>query len=50
MKSETTNAAKLMALLIRSIYLLSLKLANFSNSFMELYAILTPEQRSELVE
>jgi Spy/CpxP family protein refolding chaperone len=50
MKSETPDAAKLEALLNKNIEQLRLKLAKFSNSFMEFHVILTPEQRSELVE
>jgi len=50
MKSETADATKLEALLNKNIEQLRLKLAKFSNSFTEFHAILTPEQRSELVE
>ena len=49
MKSETSDAAKLEALLNKNIEQLRLKLAKFSNSFTEFHAILTHEQRSELV-
>ena len=50
MKSENADAVKLEALLNKNIEQLRLKLAKFSNSFMEFHVILTPEQRSELVE
>ena len=50
MNSETTDATKLEALLNKYIEQLRLKLAKFSNSFMEFHVILTSEQRSELVE
>ena len=50
MKSETADAAKLEALLNKNIEQCRLKLAKFSNSFTEFHALLTPEQRSELVE
>ena len=49
MKSETADTAKLEALLNKNVEQLRLKLAKFSNSFTEFYAILTPEQRLELV-
>ena len=49
MKIETADASKLEALLNKNIKHLCLKLAKFSNSFTEFHAILTPEQRSELV-
>ena len=48
--SETGDAAKFEALLNKNIEQLHLKLAKFSNSFMEFHAILNLEQRSELVE
>ncbi|MDE0793848.1 MAG: Spy/CpxP family protein refolding chaperone [SAR324 cluster bacterium] len=50
MKSETADAAELKALLNKNIEQLRLKLTKFSNSFMAFHVILTPEQRSELVE
>ena len=50
MKSETADAAKLEALLNKNIEQLRLKLAKFSNSFAKFHALLTPEQRLELVE
>ena len=50
MNSETADATKLEVLLNKNIEQLRLKLAKFSNSFMEFHVILTPEQRSELVE
>ena len=50
MKSENADAVKLEALLNKNIEQLRLKLAKFSNSFMEFHVILTPEQRLELVE
>jgi Spy/CpxP family protein refolding chaperone len=50
MKSDTADAAKLEAVLNKNIEQLSLKLAKFSTNFAEFHAILTPEQRAELVE
>ena len=50
MKSETADASKLEALLNKNIEKLRLKLGKFSNSFTEFHALLTPEQRSELVK
>ena len=50
MKSETADASKLEALLNKYIEQLRLNLTKFLNSFMEFHVILTPEQRSELVE
>ena len=50
MKSDTADAAKLEAVLNKNIEQLSLKLAKFSTNFAEFHAILTPEQRTELVE
>jgi Spy/CpxP family protein refolding chaperone len=49
MNSETADATKLEALLNKNIEQLRLKLAKFSNSFMEFHVILNSEQRSELV-
>ena len=49
MKSENADAAKFETLLNKNIEQLRFKLANFSNSFTEFHAILTHEQRSELV-
>ena len=50
MKSDTADAAKLEAVLNKNIEQLQLKLAKFSTNFAEFHAILTPEQRTELVE
>jgi Spy/CpxP family protein refolding chaperone len=50
MKSDNADAAKLEAVLNKNIEQLRLKLAKFSTSFAEFHAILTPEQRTELVE
>ena len=50
MKSDTADAAKLEAVLKKNIEQLRLKLAKFSTSFAEFHAILTSEQRTELVE
>ena len=50
MKSDTADAAKLEAVLNKNIEQLRLKLAKFSTNFAEFHAILTPEQRTELVE
>jgi len=50
MKSDNADATKLEAVLNKNIEQLRLKLAKFSTSFAEFHAILTPEQRTELVE
>ena len=50
MMSEKADAARLEALLNKNIEQLRLKLAKFSNSFTKFHALLTPEQRLELVE
>ena len=50
MRNDTVDAAKMEAVLNESLEQLQTKLAKFSNSFAEFHAILTPEQRSELVE
>ena len=50
MKSDNADAAKLEAVLNKNIEQLRLKLAKFSTNFAEFHAILTPEQRTELVE
>ena len=50
MKSDNADAAKLEAVLNKNIEQLSLKLAKFSTNFAEFHAILTPVQRTELVE
>ena len=50
MKSDTADAAKLEAVLNKNIEQLRLKLAKFSTNFAEFHAILTSEQRTELVE
>ena len=50
MKSDNADAAKLEAVLNKNIEQLQLKLAKFSTNFVEFHAILTPEQRTELVE
>jgi Spy/CpxP family protein refolding chaperone len=50
MMSEKADAARLEALLNKNIEQLRLKLAKFSNSFAKFHALLTPEQRLELVE
>ena len=49
MKIETADSIKLEALINKNIEQLRLKLVKFSNSFTEFHAILTHEQRSELV-
>jgi Spy/CpxP family protein refolding chaperone len=50
MKSDAADAAKLEAVLNKNIKQLNLKLAKFSTNFAEFHAILTPEQRTELVD
>ncbi len=50
MKSETVDAAKLEAVLSSSLEQLRAKLPKLATNFAKFHAVLTPEQRAEIVE